>query len=56
MQEKYIAVENLIGQKASGVVGARRRAEELQQQAKDMLSQASSRLQLLEGRRVNAHN
>nr|XP_023685984.1 laminin subunit beta-1-like isoform X1 [Paramormyrops kingsleyae] len=48
LQEKYISVENLIGQKANGVAGARRRAEQLQQQAKEMLSQASSRLQLLE--------
>lgn len=39
----------LIGQKAGGVADAKKRAESLQQEAKELLLQASDKLQLLKG-------
>ncbi|XP_051807589.1 laminin subunit beta-1 isoform X3 [Acanthochromis polyacanthus] len=47
LKEKYATVEQLIGQKAGGVAKAKKRAELLQQEAKELLLQASSKLQLL---------
>ncbi|CAK6979141.1 laminin subunit beta-1a [Scomber scombrus] len=44
---QYAAVEQLIGQKAAGVTDAKKRAESLQQEAKELLLQASNKLQLL---------
>ena len=42
-------MEQLIGQKAGGVADAKKRAESLQQEAKELLLQASNKLQLLKG-------
>lgn len=42
-------MEQLIGQKAAGVVDAKHRAESLQREAKELLLQASNKLQLLKG-------
>lgn len=42
-------MEELITQKAQGVADAKKRAEMLQQQAKELLLQASDKLQLLKG-------
>uniref|UniRef100_A0AAY4BRF8 Laminin subunit beta-1 n=1 Tax=Denticeps clupeoides TaxID=299321 RepID=A0AAY4BRF8_9TELE len=47
LKNKYSAVEDLITQKASGIAEAKKRAEMLQQEAKDLLLQASGKLQLL---------
>uniref|UniRef100_A0AAQ5Z8U5 Laminin, beta 1a n=1 Tax=Amphiprion ocellaris TaxID=80972 RepID=A0AAQ5Z8U5_AMPOC len=47
LKEKYATVEQLIGQKAGGVADAKKRAESLQQEAKELLLQASGKLQLL---------
>lgn len=49
MKQKYSAVEQLIGQKAEGVADAKKRAESLQNEAKQLLLQASEKLQLLKG-------
>ncbi len=49
LKEKYTTVEQLIGQKAGGVADAKRRAESLQQEAKELLLKASDKLQLLKG-------
>ncbi len=49
LKEKYTTVEQLIGQKAGGVANAKRRAESLQQEAKELLLKASDKLQLLKG-------
>lgn len=46
---KYNTVEDLITQKASGIADAKKRAETLQQEAKDLLLQASDKLQHLKG-------
>ncbi|XP_058501372.1 laminin subunit beta-1a [Solea solea] len=47
LKEKYATVGQLIGQKAGGVADAKKRAESLQQEAKELLLQASHKLQLL---------
>uniref|UniRef100_A0A674BY53 Laminin, beta 1a n=1 Tax=Salmo trutta TaxID=8032 RepID=A0A674BY53_SALTR len=47
LKDKYSTVEDLITQKAGGVADAKKRAELLQQEAKDLLLQASDKLQLL---------
>ncbi|XP_041794363.1 laminin subunit beta-1a [Chelmon rostratus] len=47
LKDKYATVEQLIGEKAGGVTDAKKRAESLQQQAKDLLLNASTKLQLL---------
>lgn len=47
VKPKYSAVEQLIGQKAEGVADAKKRAESLQNEAKQLLLQASDKLQLL---------
>uniref|UniRef100_A0A8C9VEK0 Laminin subunit beta-1 n=1 Tax=Scleropages formosus TaxID=113540 RepID=A0A8C9VEK0_SCLFO len=47
LKDKYNSVEDLIEQKAGGVASAKKRAEQLQQEAKELLSQASSKLQQL---------
>ncbi len=49
LKDKYSTVEQLIGQKAGGVTDAKRRAESLQQEAKELLLKASDKLQLLKG-------
>ena len=49
VKQKYSGVEQLIGQKAGGVADAKRRAESLQKEAKDLLLQANEKLQLLKG-------
>lgn len=49
MKDQYATVEQLIGQKAGGVAEAKKRAESLQKEAKDLLLQASDKLQLLKG-------
>ncbi|KAL4656758.1 laminin subunit beta-1-like isoform X1 [Arapaima gigas] len=47
LKEKYNSVEELIEHKAGDVASAKKRAEQLQQEAKELLSQASSKLQQL---------
>ena len=42
-------VEGLISEKGDGITEAKKRAELLQQEAKDLLLQASDKLQLLKG-------
>lgn len=46
-KKTYTKVEELIGQKAGGVAKAKKRAESLQQEAKELLLKASDKLQLL---------
>ncbi|KAM9854867.1 laminin subunit beta-1a [Aulostomus maculatus] len=47
LKPKYTTVEQLIDQKAGSVANAKKRAESLQQEAKELLLQASDKLQLL---------
>ncbi|KAJ8269151.1 hypothetical protein COCON_G00117580 [Conger conger] len=47
LKKKYSSVEDLIAQKAEGVAEARKKAVQLQQEAKELLTQASSKLQRL---------
>uniref|UniRef100_A0A8C4HFD4 Laminin subunit beta-1 n=1 Tax=Dicentrarchus labrax TaxID=13489 RepID=A0A8C4HFD4_DICLA len=47
LKEKYSSVEQLVSQKAGGVTDAKKRAESLQQEAKELLLKASDKLQLL---------
>ncbi|XP_078112377.1 laminin subunit beta-1a [Sander vitreus] len=47
LKDKYTTAEKLIGQKAGGVAEAKKRAESLQQEAKQLLLKASDKLQLL---------
>ncbi|XP_054475867.1 laminin subunit beta-1a [Anoplopoma fimbria] len=47
LKEKYAKVDQLIGHKAGGVANAKKRAESLQQEAKELLLKASDKLQLL---------
>lgn len=49
LDEKYKKVENLIAQKTEESADARRKAEMLQNEAKTLLAQANSKLQLLQG-------
>lgn len=50
LEEKYKKVENLIAQKTEESADARRKAEMLQNEAKTLLAQANSKLQLLKGK------
>uniref|UniRef100_A0A3B4B3A7 Laminin subunit beta-1 n=1 Tax=Periophthalmus magnuspinnatus TaxID=409849 RepID=A0A3B4B3A7_9GOBI len=47
IKDKYSTVEKLVDEKAVGLSEAKKRAESLQKEAKDLLLQASSKLQLL---------
>uniref|UniRef100_A0A8C3ATR1 Laminin subunit beta 1 n=1 Tax=Cyclopterus lumpus TaxID=8103 RepID=A0A8C3ATR1_CYCLU len=47
VKKKYAKVEQLIAQKAGGVANAKKRAESLQLEAKELLLKASDKLQLL---------
>lgn len=47
IKDKYATVETLINEKTGGVADAKKRAETLQKEAKDLLLQASNKLQLL---------
>lgn len=49
VDEKYKKVEKLIAQKTEESADARRKAEMLQNEAKALLAQANSKLQLLKG-------
>lgn len=49
VQQKFSTVEQLIDQKVGGVADAKKRAESLQNEAKQLLLQASDKLQLLKG-------
>lgn len=49
VKQKYSTVEQLIDQKAGVVADAKKRAESLQDQAKQLLLQASDKLELLKG-------
>uniref|UniRef100_A0A665UJM1 Laminin, beta 1a n=1 Tax=Echeneis naucrates TaxID=173247 RepID=A0A665UJM1_ECHNA len=49
LKDKYTTVGQMIDQKAVGVANAKRRAQALQQEAKNLLLQASDKLQLLKG-------
>lgn len=49
LKGKYATVEQLIDQKAGGVAKAKKRAQSLQQEAKELLLKASDKLQLLKG-------
>lgn len=53
LDEKYKKVENLIAKKTEESADARRKAEMLQNEAKTLLAQANSKLQLLKGRSVH---
>ena len=50
LDEKYKKVENLIAKKTEESADARRKAEMLQNEARTLLAQANSKLQLLKGR------
>lgn len=49
LKDKYTTVEKVIDEKASGVADAKKRAQLLQQEAKQLLLKASDKLQLLKG-------
>lgn len=51
MKDKYATVEQLIDQKAGGVADAKKRAQALQQEAKELLLKAGDKLRLLKGKR-----
>lgn len=50
MQPKYQLASGLIDQKAAGIVDARQKAEQLRQEAKDLLLDATNKLQRLRGK------
>lgn len=50
VKDQYATVEQLIEQKAGGVADAKRRAQALQQEAKELLLKASDKLRLLKGK------
>ena len=52
MKQKYSTVEQLIEHKAGGVADAKKRAESLQKEAKELLLQASDKLQQLKGETI----
>lgn len=47
IKDKYSTVEKLVDEKAGGLADAKKRAQSLQKEAKDLLLQASNKLQLL---------
>lgn len=49
LKDKYTIAEQLIDQKAGGVADAKKRAQSLQQEAKELLLKAGNKLQLLKG-------
>ena len=49
LKDNYTTVEQLIGSKAGGVAEAKKRAQSLQQEAKELLLKATEKLQLLKG-------
>lgn len=49
MQPKYQLARGLIDQNAAGVIDARQKAEKLRQEAKDLLIDATNKLQRLRG-------
>lgn len=53
LDEKYKKVESLIAKKTEESADARRKAELLQNEAKTLLAQANSKLQLLKGRSLH---
>lgn len=50
MQPKLLLASGLIDQKAAGVFDARQKAEQLRQEAKDLLLDATNKLQRLRGK------
>lgn len=50
VKDKYATVEQLIDQKAGGVADAKKRAQALQQEAKELLLKAGDKLRLLKGK------
>lgn len=53
VKDKYATVEQLIDQKAGGVADAKKRAQALQQEAKELLLKAGDKLRLLKGKNKN---